>query len=1131
MIVSRYQLDKTGINPDNYVSGEVHVLNGGLDYSAVVPKYGAFYTDSLVVYDDSTNKVLVKGTDYITVELVKEASLSYGKEINLVILIDKKSNANVVRINYQVLGGPYENQTTSIDKVYDAIVNDTRGVDWVTGVFGKPYQYNPSLHTHYLRDVRGFEPVVDVLERINRSLEIRTTRSYELLVQWVISQVDSIKKDLDTTSKLKLIDDSVSTNALIIENSRLNYFNKINSKLKDLTDMIDAFKLELNSRRASEATYREDFIRNAEAIMTEMLGIKNSFNDWLNIKLKGSLPYLAEHDLVNELPSSGVVSYDQLMRILDARLQVTSTVAMVNVLRRVLGGIRIDTRVNTTKVEDGYVYHWCISKDNTSSYANDYTNKRVVINNNTGEVTLDISDADLAHYDDTLYIKLRKYTEEGMVVSTSMAYSLANILANNIQLANVPTNITNIGDRTINITSDNLDNNTELTWNIRTTNLSTNGFATTSGKVNMVNNAGKFNLDVIKNSESTRDGNFYIEIIDGLGNVLFNSSNVTVHITSNATISGFSYDVTTDTEVNGTLAVENVADNTVYTWEVVTNDLPTKLFSATTGNLTIVNGLSNVKFDITHTYAVSVKGSFVVVIRDNTNSIIYTSDTFSVDIKVGVNVTTESEYLTIHEPMVITLPVTEVNVVDNTVIHWNVVRTGMSDSNFSAMSGIYTTGATAELVEPGYVSKGRVLPTTDDQLYSYYNNMNDNNLVSSVNLDKYIRFELLHNDDQDLTGSFHVVLTNDKGDVLDTSEEMSVDIRATATVSDVLSKFDKPDVVNARVNTTNVPIGTKLSWKVIHTGTVDADYSQLSGTFTVSEYGNNVTFNLLQPTLDTITGSFYLVVYNSASKEIGKSIVATVDIPVNVSILDLPPVITRSTDLQLSVRLTNIPDISKLHWEIVHTGASDSNYSRLSGGITSANNTFDYTTAVEPSYALQCRVLPTDGDQLYSYFNNMYNSLSEINGYIVNSTPADGSIVFSVIKQDTADVTGSFYIVIKDDTGKVLYTSGTTLVVMYDNYSITNVPDAILANGNVTMNLTALGATDGAVYNWTIHTKSVNDSIYSSLTGASTINSTTSTINFTVNSAKVITDTIYLTVVDSNNKLVTATRLIPVSIK
>jgi hypothetical protein len=161
----------------------------------------------------------------------------------------------------------------------------------------------------------------------------------------------------------------------------------------------------------------------------------------------------------------------------------------------------------------------------------------------------------------------------------------------------------------------------------------------------------------------------------------------------------------------------------------------------------------------------------------------------------------------------------------------------------------------------------------------------------------------------------------------------------------------------------------------------------------------------------------------------------------------------------------------------------------------------------------------------------MYNSLSEINGYIVNSTPADGSIVFSVIKQDTADVTGSFYIVIKDDTGKVLYTSGTTLVVMYDNYSITNVPDAILANGNVTMNLTALGATDGAVYNWTIHTKSVNDSIYSSLTGASTINSTTSTINFTVNSAKVITDTIYLTVVDSNNKLVTATRLIPVSIK
>jgi hypothetical protein len=592
------------------------------------------------------------------------------------------------------------------------------------------------------------------------------------------------------------------------------------------------------------------------------------------------------------------------------------------------------------------------------------------------------------------------------------------------------------------------------------------------------------------------------------------------------------------------ISSENVADNTTLNWTIVDTSLPNNTFSSTSGQFTINNGQSNIDFSVTNTYGVSVNGSFKIAISDASGAVLFTSGSYLVDIKVGVNVSTVNEYLTIHEHMSIALPVTEVNVVDNTVVHWNVVRTGMTDSNFSVMSGIYTTG--------------------------------------DANLDKYIRFDLLHNDDHDLTGSFHIALTNDNGDVLDTSGEMSVDIKASAKVSDVLSKFDKPGVVNARINTTNVPIGTVLSWKVIHTGTIDANYSQLSGTFTVSENGNNVSFNLLQSTLENIAGSFYLVVYNSKSVEIGRSIVATVDIPVNVSILDLPPVITRSTDLQLSVRLTNVPDISKLHWEIVHTGTSDSNYSRLSGDISPTKNTIVYTTAVEPSYlvrgnvlptdgdqlysyynnmygavtdldttsisssviptytytdyvepsyVMHGKVLPTDGDQLYSYYNNMYNALSETSGYITNSSSGDGSIEFSIIKYGSADVTGSFYIVIKDDTGRVLYTSGTTLVVMYDNYSITNVPTSILANGNVTMNLTALGATDGAVYNWAIHTTSVDDSIYSSLTGASTISSSTSTINFTVDSAKAITDTIYLTVVDSTNKLVTATRLIPVSIK
>ena len=123
----RYQLDKTGTNPDNIVIGELHILNG-LPNRVLVPRYGAYYTESVSVYDNLTNLKLKKSEQFLCLELVQEATLRYGKEICTIILITDPNVSNDVSIDYQVVGGNYQSSVPNLITLYDAFINDDRPV-------------------------------------------------------------------------------------------------------------------------------------------------------------------------------------------------------------------------------------------------------------------------------------------------------------------------------------------------------------------------------------------------------------------------------------------------------------------------------------------------------------------------------------------------------------------------------------------------------------------------------------------------------------------------------------------------------------------------------------------------------------------------------------------------------------------------------------------------------------------------------------------------------------------------------------------------------------------------------------------------------------------------------------------
>lgn len=178
----RYPEDPTGSNPDNLVSGEIYQLSER-PIRVAAPRYAPFFTESLIVYDDLSQQPLIRGQDYRIPMICREATLRFGKEIADAILIENPNVSNKIRITYQVLGGIHQNNIDNVVNIYEQFINDQRSVDWVTGIYGKPSEYPPSPHAHWLSDLFGFEPVTFQLERIAQAIQLGNTPAFEIMFE------------------------------------------------------------------------------------------------------------------------------------------------------------------------------------------------------------------------------------------------------------------------------------------------------------------------------------------------------------------------------------------------------------------------------------------------------------------------------------------------------------------------------------------------------------------------------------------------------------------------------------------------------------------------------------------------------------------------------------------------------------------------------------------------------------------------------------------------------------------------------------------------------------------------------------------------------------------------------------
>lgn len=180
---TRYALDPTGVNPDNLVAGEIRDIGTNAKRAAAT-KYGPFYSVSVVIFDNLTNRLLDRGVDYELVDLVQEATLEFKQEIMQMILIINAQVSSQIRVTYQVLGGLWQNNSEGLIELYNAAINDNRVVDWSL-VANKPSDFPPTPHNHETWQIYGMGPVVVALERVRDAIVLSNIPAFEALIDWV----------------------------------------------------------------------------------------------------------------------------------------------------------------------------------------------------------------------------------------------------------------------------------------------------------------------------------------------------------------------------------------------------------------------------------------------------------------------------------------------------------------------------------------------------------------------------------------------------------------------------------------------------------------------------------------------------------------------------------------------------------------------------------------------------------------------------------------------------------------------------------------------------------------------------------------------------------------------------------
>jgi hypothetical protein len=209
LVPVKYPLDLTGAAASNRVVDEAHVLNSA-NIRVCVPKYGAFYTDSVALRDATTNRPLKKYVDYYPSVLYTLPTEASGMTVHQILVItDATCGANIL-FDAQMVGGEYSYSYDAIIQLVQRLGLDGRAIEF-DNIIGKPDGYEPAPHMHDVGDVYGFEFLSSSLDRVANAITLGSAAGQKGMYDYIKARLSEVQ------TTIGLISQSRNTAAAIIK--------------------------------------------------------------------------------------------------------------------------------------------------------------------------------------------------------------------------------------------------------------------------------------------------------------------------------------------------------------------------------------------------------------------------------------------------------------------------------------------------------------------------------------------------------------------------------------------------------------------------------------------------------------------------------------------------------------------------------------------------------------------------------------------------------------------------------------------------------------------------------------------------------------------------------------------------
>lgn len=314
-IIKRYPLDLTGKHPDNKISDELHVVDSRTRVFTL--KAGAFYTDSVKI--TYLGDPLIPNEHFTFVRLVETAVKRSRKNVAMFVLITAEVRGEV-HIEYQCVGGEFQEIPESLIEMLDSYKHDARGI-YYEDLIDKPTLFEPVRHLHSIHDIHGLDPIADPLNQLVAIQRERAAKADSILVM-KLHQIEEKIKDVDFSkiseanidalrvevTKAKEIADAIgdpSENRAEEERFR----HGVNEKLK-------AAQTALDNHKASLTKLGEKDIELTNTLDTAKTDLSNRINETKNAldahsQLVASYKN-SERKLVSDIPGATLANNDTM---------------------------------------------------------------------------------------------------------------------------------------------------------------------------------------------------------------------------------------------------------------------------------------------------------------------------------------------------------------------------------------------------------------------------------------------------------------------------------------------------------------------------------------------------------------------------------------------------------------------------------------------------------------------------------------------------------------------------------------------------------------------------------------------------------------------------------------------------